>query len=176
MGKQPIAIADLLLQPFTTFDPEGVLLVSGSDTTHANPMTISWGMFGVMWARPIAMVMVRHSRHTWDFITKAPDFTINWMPEDWSDAVRICGSTSGRDSDKFSVTGLTPVNGSEVSSPVIDQSVLSLECRTLYRTDIRQDAFLDPSVYATMYADSDLHDLFFGEIVAATGVEAFRCR
>ncbi|HEX2952000.1 MAG TPA: flavin reductase family protein [Armatimonadota bacterium] len=175
MDKRPIAIAELNLQPFTTFNPDGVLLVSGSDVSHANPMTISWGMFGIMWGKPTMMAMVRHTRYTYNYITKNPDFTVNWMSEDWSDALRICGSTSGRDMDKFAETGLTPVPGIIVASPVIDQSALSLECRTIYRTELTQESFLDQSVFSTMYGDGDIHDLFFGEIVAASGVEAFHC-
>lgn len=40
MEKRAIDIRQLNLQPFTTFDPEGVLLVSG-EMGHANVMTIS---------------------------------------------------------------------------------------------------------------------------------------
>ena len=173
MEKRPIAVGDLNLQPFTTFEPDGILLVSGQDVAHANPMTISWGMFGIMWGRPVAMVMVRHSRYTWDFITKAPDFSVNWMPEDWTDAVNLCGRESGRAMDKFAATGMTPVAGTAGHSPVIMQSALSLECRTLYRTEVQPESFVDPSALS-VYRDGDFHTLFFGEIVAAMGVEHFR--
>lgn len=169
MDKRALTVSELCLQPFTTFDPEGILLVCGKDTTSANPMTISWGMFGIMWGRPIMMVMVRHSRYTWDFMMEAPDFTVNWMPEDWSDAVRLCGQASGRALDKFTATGMTPVAGTTVSSPRIAESSLSLECRTLYRNDLQQENFLDTSVLNN-YPDLDFHTLFFGEIVAATGL------
>lgn len=173
MEKHSIAVADLRLQPFTTFDPRGVLLVSGNDAAHANPMTISWGMFGIMWGKPVMMVMVRRSRYTWNIINTAADFTVNWMPDDWADALRLCGSKSGRDLDKFTTTGMIPIKATTVASPIIDQSVLSLECRTLYRTDITPEHFLDQAIIASAYSDGDLHDLFFGEIVAATGIDAF---
>ena len=173
MDKQPIPVAELLLQPFTAFEPAGILLVSGADALHANPMTIGWGMFGIMWRQPVVMVMVRHSRYTWQLITQAPDFTVNWLPAASAEALRICGTASGRAGDKFAASGLTPVAGSLVASPVLAQSVLALECRTLYRADLKPEGFLDPSVLG-MYADGDLHDLFFGLVVAAAGIEAFR--
>lgn len=173
LGKAPIPITDLNLQPFTAFNPAGVLLVSGTDTLDANPMTISWGMFGIMWGRPIMMAMVRFSRHTWSYITKAPDFTVNWMPEDWSDALSICGSQSGRDIDKFATTGMTPIASAVVQSPIIAESALALECRTLYHADLDPALFLDQSVLE-MYKDGDFHGLFFGEIVAAVGIEQYR--
>ncbi|MHB0938123.1 MAG: flavin reductase family protein [Armatimonadota bacterium] len=173
MEKQAIEIQQLNLQPFTTFEPEGVLLVSG-EMAGANVMTISWGMFGIMWGKPVMMAMVRPTRHTWEFITQAPDFTVNWMDEAWTDALRLCGSKSGRDMDKFAAAGLTPSPASAVTSPVINESVLTLECRILYRHDLSPAQFLDPGL-AGNYPNKDYHGLFFGEIVAATGVEAFRC-
>jgi len=174
MDKQFIQVQQLNLQPFTTFDPEGVLLVSGTDVTNANVMTISWGMFGIMWGKPVMMVMVRKTRHTWQFITQAPDFTVNWMDEAWTDAMRLCGSVSGRDTDKFAATGLIPAPARIVGSPVISESVLTLECRTLYRHDVTPEQFIDPKLNS-VYPAQDYHGLFFGEIVTAMGVEAFRC-
>jgi flavin reductase (DIM6/NTAB) family NADH-FMN oxidoreductase RutF len=175
MEKQHIDPRDLNLQPFTTFDPEGVLLDSGRNVTDANLMTISWGMFGIMWGKPVMMVMVRPTRHTWQFITQAPDFTVNWMDETWTDAVRLCGSSSGRDMNKFAAAGLTPVPGRSVQSPIIEESALALECRLLYRHDLQPDQFVDLAI-EQMYPAKDYHGLFFGEIVTAQGVDAFRRR
>ena len=173
MDKQFIDPRELNLQPFTTFDPEGVLLVSGQSVDDANVMTISWGMFGIMWGRPVMMVMVRPTRHTWQFITQAPDFTANWMDEPWTDAIRLCGSSSGRDMNKFAATGMTPSAARSVQSPVIGESILALECRTLYRHDLAPEQFIDPTL-TNAYPGRDYHGLFFGEIVTAQGVPAFR--
>ncbi|MHB9132967.1 MAG: flavin reductase family protein [Armatimonadota bacterium] len=174
MEKRQIAIEELVLQPFTTLQPDGVLLVSGAGVNQANVMTISWGTFGVMWGRPIAMVMVRPTRYTWDFITSAPDFTINWLPDDMLDALRLCGSASGRTMDKFAAAGLTQDNGLVVHAPILAESILTLECRTIYRDDVKPDHFLDTS-FTSMYEANDYHGLFFGEVVAATGIDRFRC-
>ncbi len=173
MEKQPISVAQLALQPFTTFDPGGVLLVSGTGPEHANVMTISWGTFGIMWGKPMMMVMVRPTRHTWQFILDAPDFTVNWMADTWAEAVRLCGSASGRDIDKFAATGMHPVTGSAVGSPVIAESILTLECRTCYHTDVIPAHFIDPALEQN-YPAKDYHGLFFGEIIVATGIAQFR--
>lgn len=169
MEKQIIPIAELGLQPFTNFDPLGALLVCGEGPADANPMTISWGTFGIMWGRPIMMVMVRPVRHTWTFINHLPDFTVNWFGEEWGEALRICGSTSGRDGDKFAATGLTPVASGSVQTPSIKQSILTLECRIIYRDVVKPELFIDPTLEKN-YPQQDYHQLFYGEIVAATGV------
>jgi len=119
-------------------------------------------------------VMVRLTRHTWKFITEAPDFTVNWLPVEMKAALSLCGTKSGREMDKFAAAGLHPVAGSAVKSPIIDESVLALECHTIYRTDLHPEQFLD-TFPLKMYAD-DYHGLFFGEIVAAVGDERFRAR
>jgi len=173
MGKSALAVAELALTPFTTFDPNGVLLVSGEGVGNANPMTISWGMFGIMWGKPIVMVMVRPTRYTYSLINRLPDFTVNWMHGEWRDALLVCGSVSGNDTDKFAATGLRPIPATSIQSPAIADSLLTLECRTVYRDDITPEKFLDQSLL-DMYPARDYHTLFFGEVIAAMGVEQFR--
>jgi flavin reductase (DIM6/NTAB) family NADH-FMN oxidoreductase RutF len=38
---------------------------------------------------------------------------------------------SGKDTDKFAATGLTPVKGSKVNAPYVDEFPVVLECRLL---------------------------------------------
>jgi flavin reductase (DIM6/NTAB) family NADH-FMN oxidoreductase RutF len=172
MSITPIPVQELALQPFTTFDPGGVLLVAGPGPEAANVMTISWGTFGIMWGRPVVMVMVRPTRHTWRFIEEAPDFTLNWLGDAWTDAVALCGTRSGRDLDKFAATGLTPVSGTIVHAPVLAQAELQLECTVVYRAPVEEARFVVD--LAQWYPAKDYHGLFFGELVAATGIDAFR--
>lgn len=173
MQKQTIPVEQLDLQPFTMFDPEGLLLVSGTSVEDANVMTIGWGLFGTIWGKPVAMVMVRPTRHTWKFISKAPDFTINWLAEDRQEALQLCGSKSGRDLNKFAAASLQPVQGIAVGSPILAESVLSLECRTLYKDMLHPEQFAGKSLLRH-YANNDYHGLFYGEVVAASGIERFR--
>jgi flavin reductase (DIM6/NTAB) family NADH-FMN oxidoreductase RutF len=173
MEKRSVEVSTLKLQPYTTFDPDGALLVCGQGVEAANPMTISWGMFGVMWGKPVVMVMVRPTRHTWQFITNMPDFTVNWFGPEHAEALRVCGTASGRDMDKFAATGLHPVAAQVVSSPAVAESLLTLECRIQYRHDLVPEQFTDPRLVETVYAARDFHGLFFGEIVAAQAAAAY---
>ncbi len=174
MEKQHIAIRDLDLPPFTAFDPNGLLLVSGQNEEHANVMTIGWGMFGIMWSRPVVMVMVRPTRYTWDFITQAADFTVNWMGQQWTKAVQMCGTTSGREvGNKFTVAGLHAEPGQQTESPIIKESILALECRIIYRDVVRPESFIEPGLKNALRSGR-YHGLFYGEVVAATGTDYFR--
>ena len=165
MNKQPVAVDQLALQPFTTFDPNGILLVCAHEG-RANPMTISWGTFGIMWGMPVVMVMVRFSRFTYQLIQHAPDFTVNWLPGELTGALNLCGSASGRDMDKFSAAGISTAPGINVQSPHIAESIMTLECTTQYRDILKPEQFVTADALK-MYRDGDFHELFFGRVVAA---------
>jgi len=47
-----------------------------------NTMTVAWGGFGNMWDLPIAMIVVRPSRYTYEFINTYSTFTLCGFPED----------------------------------------------------------------------------------------------
>jgi aminoglycoside phosphotransferase (APT) family kinase protein len=42
-----------------------------------NTMTIGWATIGYVWRKPVFMVLVRDSRHTFGIIEKAADFTVS---------------------------------------------------------------------------------------------------
>ena len=44
---------------------------------HCNTMTIGWATIGIIWQRPIFMIAVRDSRHTFTLIEKTDNFTVS---------------------------------------------------------------------------------------------------
>lgn len=54
---------------------KGVLLTSAANG-KANTMTISWGMLGVEWARPVFVTFVREGRFTRTLLDETGEFTI----------------------------------------------------------------------------------------------------
>ena len=68
--KQPIpAVIERLSK-------EGVFLNSAFEDKK-NTMTIGWGSIGVIWGRPVFIVTVRYSRHTYELINKSGVFTVS---------------------------------------------------------------------------------------------------
>jgi flavin reductase (DIM6/NTAB) family NADH-FMN oxidoreductase RutF len=167
-ARRTIPVAGLTLNPFTALTGLGALLVAGADKDDANVMTIGWGMFGTMWGRPTVLTLVRPTRHTWDILARVPDFTVNWMPADRDESLRLCGTLSGRDTDKFAAAHLTATAGIQVGSPILAESVLALECRLIYRSQVDPNNFMDPALQQA-YPGHDYHGLFYGEVLAATG-------
>ena len=56
-----------------------------------NTMTIGWATIGIVWSRPIFMVAVRLSRHTFSLIEEADDFTVRSCAVKDRNCTRICG-------------------------------------------------------------------------------------
>lgn len=148
----------------------GVLMTTMADG-KANTMTIGWGTLGIEWGKPIFIAYVRESRHTKSLVDKNGEFTIN-IPygEVNKEILRVCGTRSGRDIDKFAALGLTAVEGETVSVPAIAELPLTLECKVIYRQDQDKDA-IAPDAMGRYYKDGDFHTAYYGEITAAYIVE-----
>lgn len=155
---------------------KGVLLTTKSNG-KVNTMTISWGTLGIEWAKPIFTVFVRENRTTRTFLEENPEFTIN-VPYGAFDKkiLGICGTRTGRDTDKIALAGLTLEEPEKISVPAIKELPLTLECRVVYKQ--KQDAgeiteensrkFYPQDVGSTFHgANRDYHTAYYGEIVAA---------
>lgn len=130
-----------------------------------NTMTIGWATFGVVWSKPIMMVAVRSSRHTFGIIEKAADFTVTVPAGDMHRETAYCGSNSGRDVDKFKMCRLQTAASRQVISPVIKTRGRHYECKIIYRSAV-DPARLDRDYDSSLYPKKDYHTLYFGEIKA----------
>ncbi|MCD6170595.1 MAG: flavin reductase family protein [Candidatus Latescibacteria bacterium] len=145
----------------------GLLLVSADKEGRPNVMTIGWGCIGVIWGRPMFVVMVRPSRFTYGLIEQSGEFTVNLPPRELAETVAFCGSVSGRDCDKFRERGLTPVAGRSVKSPIIEECLVHYECRVVHRNDVLpKELFTD--IVSEFYPGGDFHRVYFGQITSVS--------
>ena len=72
---------------------------------------------------------VRSSRHTLTLIRETGEFTVNVPSVALVEAVDYCGLVSGRNTDKFADTGLTPIRSELVDAPYVQECPLVLECK-----------------------------------------------
>lgn len=128
-----------------------------------NTMTIGWATIGFCWQKPMFMVMVRDSRHTFSIIEDAADFTVSIPALDMKNAVMYCGTKSGRKVDKFKELGLEIKKARQTTSPIIDVPGLHFECRIVHKSAM-DPQFLDET-YQGFYPEKDYHTLYFGEIL-----------
>ncbi len=161
---------ELSLKPFTVLDREWALLVAGRE--RPNPMTVSWGGFGTLWNRPVATVYVRPTRFTFSLLETWPEFTLNVLGARHRKALDLCGTRSGRDTDKWRETGLTQLAGETVGVPRVAEAELALECRVLATLDLDPARFLDPAI-EKLYPRADYHRAFLGEVLATWAADRF---
>ena len=77
------------------------MLITAADKEKVNTMTASWGCLGVLWNKNVCVAFVRPQRYTYEFIEKADTVSFSFFDEEYRDALRYCGSHSGRGFDKF---------------------------------------------------------------------------
>lgn len=143
----------------------GLLLSSTDGRGKQNVMAIGWGNIGIIWGKPMFIVLVRPSRLTYGLIDGTGEFTVNVPSQDLADTVNFCGTVSGRDHDKFKERELTVLPGRRVKSPLIEECVVHYECRVAHKNDVLPKE-LAQDIPPANYARGDYHRIFFGEIVS----------
>ncbi len=143
----------------------GLLLASADAQGNPNAMAIGWGTIGIIWDKPIFIVLVRPSRYTYGLIEITDDFTVNVPTLELSDEVLYFGTVSGRDQDKFKAKGFTATPGKKVKSPIIEECAIHYECRVVHKNDVIPDKLAE-EIRNSAYRQGDFHKIYFGEILA----------
>ena len=136
-------------------------LITVKDGDTANAMTASWGGVGILWNKPVAFLFVRPQRHTYTLLQNEERFSLCFLPESYRDALRYCGTKSGKDGDKLTAVGLSVKARNSV--PFVGESRLVLFCRKCYEDDLTADGFLDKSLLSN-YRAGDFHRMYIVEI------------
>lgn len=145
-GKRVLRAGNML-------NPAPVVMVScGSSIDEYNIITIAWT--GTICSDPaLCYISVRPERHSYNLIKESGEFVINLVNRDLAPIADWCGVKSGKKFNKFFETGLTPVRGTQVKVPMIDEAPVNLECK------VKQIIPLGS------------HDMFIAEIVAVHAKE-----
>ncbi len=119
-----------------TYDSEG----------KPNVMTIAWG--GICCSKPQSVnISLRKATYSYNNIIEKKAFTINIPSENYAKEADYFGIATGRNTDKFADTGLTPIKSELVDAPYVKEFPLVLECKMTHNKEI------------------GTHTLFVGEIV-----------
>lgn len=156
---------------------KGAFLVCGNKD-NPNPMTIGWCMFGQVWSKPVALVLVRHSRYSHSLMDDCETFGISFPKEgELPEALSYCGRVSGRDADKFKDLNLMPI---KIEDDIMGVSgcYAHFACRKVFVAESSL-VNMDKDIINRYYADfnipekdrtelsGDPHTLYFGEILSA---------
>jgi flavin reductase (DIM6/NTAB) family NADH-FMN oxidoreductase RutF len=131
-----------------TFAPITPVWVVGTYDHEGKPnvMTAAWG--GVCCSKPPCIyVSLRKATYTYSNLIERKAFTISFPSEDYVKETDYFGIVSGRDTNKFSTTNLTPVKSDLVDAPYVKEFPMILECKVIRIVEI------------------GLHTEFIGEII-----------
>lgn len=95
-----------------------------------NVMTAAWG--GICCSKPPCIgVSLREATYSYGNIVRRKAFTVSIASEAYIKETDYFGIVSGRDVDKFSTTGLTPVKSGLVDAPYVEEFPLILACKLI---------------------------------------------
>jgi flavin reductase (DIM6/NTAB) family NADH-FMN oxidoreductase RutF len=116
-------------KPGTLLYPVPVVLIGCGDIDKVkNLITIAWA--GTVASDPVMVsIAVRPERYSYQLLKDSGEFTVNLPNQSMVRAVDLCGVKSGKDLDKFQLTGLTPERAETVKAPAIKEAPLVLECK-----------------------------------------------
>ena len=115
-------------KPGNLLYPLPAVMVSCGDMEKSNIITVAWT--GTVCSNPaMVSISVRPERYSYEIIKESGEFVINLTTEELAYATDLCGVKSGRDFNKFKLSGLTKAEGFQVRCPLIAESPVNIECR-----------------------------------------------
>ena len=123
-----------------------VLVTCIDDKGKANIITLH--MFMRLSPDPhLVCINVLHQRYSHDLIVNSGEFVVNFPSIALEEAMKTCGSKSGRNVDKFKEAKLTPITAKKVKPPLIRECPVNIECTVKTKIPL------------------GVHHLFLGEVI-----------
>lgn len=124
--------------PKTIAYPTPVWVVGTYDKNDKpNVATVAWG--GICCSSPPCVaISLRAATYTHGNITARKAFTVSIPSETRVKQADYFGMASGKQEDKFSKTGLTPVKSDLVDAPYVEEFPVVLECNLLQTAELGQ--------------------------------------
>jgi len=150
--------------PFNLIGDEWMLVTAGNEK-GCNTMTASWGHLGCLWGNndPTAVIYLRPSRYTKEFVDSEEYFTLCIMDKDFKRQMAYLGTTSGRDEDKIAKVGLTPVYAE--GTTYFAEAKLVLICKKMFHQELKEEGFCYQETIDKDYPKRDFHTMYVGKIV-----------
>ncbi len=135
------------LDLYQTFPWTAVLVTCVDPERGPNILTIAWT--GVLCAQPPTVyIAVRRGKYSLRALRETNEFVVNVPNEDLLSKTDYCGDVSGSKFNKWEEAGLTPEPATKLSTPMIAECPINLECKV------------------TNVMSIGSHEVFFGEVVA----------
>ena len=117
-----------LIKPNSDLYPNPVALISSKFEDKESIITLAW--VGTVCSNPpMVSISIRPSRFSYELVKKSGEFVINIPTTSIVKQTNICGSKSGRNSDKWILCNFTRQLSETVSVPSIAECPVNMECK-----------------------------------------------
>jgi flavin reductase (DIM6/NTAB) family NADH-FMN oxidoreductase RutF len=123
------------------------LVVTVDRQGKPNVMGLSWWMFTCP-QPPMLAVCVGHPRYTHECLEALKEFVLCFPSEEQARAAWLCGTKSGRKTDKFAEAGLTTIASKFVKPPIIADSTVAFECKVVAQMECGDHTIYNSEVAA----------------------------
>ena len=106
------------------------ILITSGNKSKTNIAPIAW-ITPVNDEPALAAIALSETHYTTELINKTCEFVINIPDTKLLSSVKTAGSVSGRKTDKFKKTGLTPAKGIKSAVPHIKECIGFIECSVI---------------------------------------------
>jgi flavin reductase (DIM6/NTAB) family NADH-FMN oxidoreductase RutF len=111
-----------------------LILVTTRAKGKDNVLTVAWSV-PLSHSRPLIGVVISKDCFSHELISESRVFAINIPSRELLDKVKLCGSVSGRDVDKFASFKLTKEEGEKIPAPLIKECFANIELNVVESTD-----------------------------------------
>lgn len=132
--------------------PASVPVVTVEAGGIANAMAAAWHA-PVSFSPPLYGVSISPKRFTYELITEAREFALNFLPQERAEIIAAVGGSSGRTVEKFEHFGIAWEESAKIKAPLLQEAYAAYECRL-----VSNHTFGD-------------HEWFVGEVVAVHYLE-----
>lgn len=147
------AISKQVWKGSTLLGPIPPAMVTCGTLDKPNILTVAWtGIINTI--PPKTYVSIRPERYSYEMIKNSGEFVINLTTKELVRAADFCGVRSGRDVNKFEEMNLHIEPSSQLNTPQLTESPVSLECKV------------------TQMLELGSHHMFLADIVAVNVDEA----
>lgn len=100
-----------------------------------NVMTIAWG--GICCSKPPCVtISLRKATYTYASLLERKAFTLSVPSERHAREADFFGIASGRDTDKWAASGLTPARSQVVDAPYVAEFPMVLDCKLVHHFEL----------------------------------------
>jgi flavin reductase (DIM6/NTAB) family NADH-FMN oxidoreductase RutF len=109
--------------------PEQIVLAVSVDAAgRPDVITLGWAM-PTSGSPPMLAISIGHTRYSHELIERSGEFVLAFPSMALAEACLLCGTKSGRDTDKIAAAALRTVPAKVVKPPLLAGCLANFECR-----------------------------------------------